>query len=120
MKSDEKLYRGMSWDTKYPRQKELYDGFMKQLESGYFERSTFESYSTNAAMVKEKYIKKPAKVFITVVRHSNAKYIGEVVKRYFKENTDEQEVLFSRGGRMKILKREMRGDTLYLTVEESQ
>ena len=120
MKSDEKLYRGMSWDTKYPRQKELYDGFMKQLESGYFERSTFESYSTNAAMVKEKYMNKPTKVFITVVRHSNAKYIGEVVKRYFKENTDEQEVLFSRGGRMKILKKEVLGDTLYLTVEESQ
>ncbi len=25
-----------------------------------------------------------------------------------------------RGGRMKILKKEVRGDTLYLTVEESQ
>ena len=120
MKSDEKLYRGMSWNTKYPNQKELYDGFMDQVESGYFERSTFESYSTNAAMVKENYMKKPTKVFITVVKHSNAKYIGEVVKRYFERNTIEQEVLFSRGGRMKILKKEVRGDTIYLTVEESQ
>lgn len=120
MKSDEKLYRGMSWNTKYPNQKELYDGFMEQVESGYFERSTFESYSTNAAMVKENYMKKPTKVFITVVKHSNAKYIGEVVKRYFEDNAYEQEVLFSRGGRMKILKKEVRGDTLYLTVEESQ
>ena len=27
---------------------------------------------------------------------------------------------YGRGGRMKILKKEVRGDTLYLTVEESQ
>ncbi len=54
------------------------------------------------------------------MKHSNAKYIGEVVKRYFEDNTDEQKVLFSRGGRMKILKKEVRGDTLYLTVEQSQ
>ena len=120
MKADEKLYRGMSWNAKYPNQKAAYDGFMEQVEEGYFERSTFESYSTNAAMVKDKYMDKPTKVFITVVRHSNAKYIGEVVKRYFERNADEQEVLFSRGGRMKILKKEIRGDTLYLTVEESQ
>lgn len=120
MKSDEKLYRGMSWNTKYPNQKAAYDSFMAQVEEGYFERSTFESYSTNAGMVKEKYMDKPTKVFITVVKHSNAKYIGEVVKRYFESNADEQEVLFSRGGKMKVLKRELREDTLYLTVEEFQ
>lgn len=37
-----------------------------------------------------------------------------------KGNIEEQEVPFSRGGRMKILKKEVRGDTLYLTAEESQ
>lgn len=120
MKADEKLYRGMSWNAKYPNQKAAYDGFMEQVEEGYFERSTFESYSTNEAIVKRDYMNKPTKVFITVVKHSNAKYIGEVVERYFKKNADEREVLFSRGGRMKILKKEVRGDTLYLTVEESQ
>ena len=110
----------MSWNAKYPNQKAAYDGFMEQVEEGYFERSTFESYSTNEAIVKRDYMNKPTKVFITVVKHSNAKYIGEVVERYFKKNADEREVLFSRGGRMKILKKEVRGDTLYLTVEESQ
>ena len=62
MQPYEKLYRGMSWNTKYPNQKKLYDGFIEQVESGYFERSTFESCSTNAAVVKRDYMNKPTKV----------------------------------------------------------
>ena len=33
-------------------------------------------------------------------------------------SSDEMEVLFSKGGKMKIIKKEVRGDTSYLTVEE--
>ena len=120
MESDTPIYRGMSWNTKYPKQKEAYDSFMEQVDKGYFERATFESYSTDAGMVLDKYMTRPTKVFITVVKHGNAKYIGKLVERYFDTNAEEMEVLFSKGGKMKILKKEVRGDTLYLTVEESQ
>ena len=66
------------------------------------------------------YMKEKQKVFITVVKHNNAKYIGNLVKHFHPKNADEMEVLFSKGGKMKILKKEVKGDTIYLTVEEVQ
>ena len=83
-------------------------------------RATFESYSTDAQMVLNDYMTKPTKVFITVVKHGNAKYIGKLVEFYYPEHGYEKEVLFSKGGKMRILKKELRGNTLYLTVEEVQ
>ena len=121
MESSEEIYRGMSWNTKVGSQKALFDNFMAEVDSsGYFTRSTFESYSKNKDMVMKDYMKEKQKVFITVVKHNNAKYIGNLVKHFHPQNADEMEVLFSKGGKMKILKKEVKGDTIYLTVEEVQ
>ena len=120
MESGTPIYRGMSWDTKYPKQQEAYGRFMAQVDDGYFDRATFESYSTDAGMVLDKYMTRPTKVFITVVKHGNAKYIGKLVELYYPQNGYEKEVLFSKGGKMKILKKEVRDGILYLTVEEVQ
>jgi len=120
MESGTPIYRGMSWDTKYPKQQEAYGRFMAQVDDGYFNRATFESYSTDAGMVMRDYMTKPTKVFITVIKHGNAKYIGKLVELYYPEHAYEKEVLFSKGGKMKILKKELRDGTLYLTVEEVQ
>lgn len=120
MNSSEEIYRGMSWNTKVESQKALFDKFMAEVNSDYFTRSTFESYSKNKDMVMKDYMMKPQKVFITVRKHSNAKYIGNLVKHFHPKNAQEMEVLFSKGGKMKIIEKEVKGDTIYLTVEEVQ
>ena len=120
MDSSEPIYRGMSWNTEVESQKAAFEKFMAEVDSGYFTRATFESYSKNKNMVLKDYMKARQKVFITVVKHGNAKYIGELVREFHPKNADEMEVLFSKGGRMKILKKEVKGDTIYLTVEEVQ
>ncbi len=120
MNSSEEIYRGMSWNTVVESQKALFDKFMAEVGSGYFTRSTFESYSKNKYMVVKDYMAKTKKVLITVVKHKNAKYIGNLVKHFHPDNADEMEALFSKGGKMKILKKEVKGDTIYLTVEEVQ
>ncbi|MBQ2722557.1 MAG: hypothetical protein IJF70_06585, partial [Opitutales bacterium] len=84
----------------------------------YFTSSTFESYTTNKEIAFDYGTKHTQKVFITVRKHNNAKYIGNLVKHFHPDNADEMEVLFSKGGKMKIIEKEVRGDTIYLTVEE--
>ena len=119
MESSEEIYRGMSWNTKVESQKALFDKFMAEVDNGYFTRSTFESYSKNKNIAFGEYgSKHNQRVFITVRKHSNAKYIGNLVKHFHPDNAQEKEVLFSKGGKMKIIKKEVKGDTIYLTVEE--
>ena len=118
MESSEKIYRGMSWNTKVESQKALFDKFMAEVNSDYFTRSTFESYTKNIDTALEYGSKHNQRVFITVRKHSNAKYIGNLVKHFHPDNAQEMEVLFSKGGKMKIIKKEVKGDTIYLTVEE--
>ena len=118
MESSKEIYRGMSWNTAVESQKALFDKFMAEVDNDYFTRSTFESYSKNKDMVMKDYMKEKQKVFITVRKHSNAKYIGNLVKHFHPKNAQEMEVLFSKGGKMKIIEKEVKGDTIYLTVEE--
>lgn len=118
MQSSEEIYRGMSWKTAVESQKALFEKFMAEVDSGYFTRSTFESYSKNKDTALEYGSKHNQRVFITVVKHGNAKYIGNLVKHFHPDNADEMEVLFSKGGKMKVLKKEVKSDTVYLTVEE--
>ena len=118
MESNEPIYRGMSWNLAVESQKAAFDKFMAEVDSGYFTRATFESYSMNAKVAFNYSSRKLQKVFITVVKHSNAKYIGELVKEFHPDNADEMEILFSKGGRMKVLKKEVKDGTIYLTVEE--
>lgn len=120
MESSKEIYRGMSWNTAVESQKALFDKFMAEVDNDYFTRSTFESYSKNKDMVMKDYMKEKQKVFITVRKHSNAKYIGNLVKHFHPKNAQEMEVLFSKGGKMKIIEKEVKGDTIYLTVEEVQ
>ena len=122
MESSKEIYRGMSWNTKVESQKALFDKFMAEVDNNYFTRSTFESYSKSMDMAKQyaKREKVTKKVIITVTKHKNAKYIGNLVKHFHPKNAQEMEVLFSKGGKMKILKKEVKGDTIYLTVEEVQ
>lgn len=118
MKSSEEIYRGMSWNTKVESQKALFDKFMAEVDNDYFTRSTFESYTKNIDTALEYGAKHNQRVFITVKKHGNAKYIGNLVSHFHPDNAQEMEVLFSKGGKMKITKKEVKGDTIYLTVEE--
>ncbi|MBE6414349.1 MAG: hypothetical protein E7035_07350 [Verrucomicrobiaceae bacterium] len=118
MESSEEIYRGMSWNTKVESQKMAFDKFLAEVDSGDFTRSTFESYTKNIDTALEYGAKHNQRVFITVIKHGNAKYIGNLVKHFHPDNAQEMEVLFSKGGKMKILKKEVKGDTIYLTVEE--
>lgn len=122
MESSEKIYRGMSWNTAVESQKMAFDKFMAEVNNDYFTRSTFESYSKNKNIALEYANGKHAtkKIIIIVRKHKNAKYIGNLVKHFHPKNAQEMEVLFSKGGKMKVRKKKIFGNTIYLLVEESQ
>ena len=121
MNSDTPVYRGMSWNLHNPKQKEAFDSFMAQVENGYYERATFESYSKSLKVAEDFGERRVAKVVITVKKHKTARDISYAVKEYNKTKGDEAEVVFSQSGKMRIVKMEKpEKDVFYLTVEESQ
>lgn len=94
---------------------------MAQVENGYYERATFESYSKSLKVAEDFGERRVAKVVITVKKHKTARDISYAVKEYNKTKGDEAEVVFSQSGKMRIIKMEKpEKDVFYLTVEESQ
>ncbi len=117
--SETPVYRGMSWSRTPDGQKQR-EKFLSEIESGFYERAPFESYTTSREIAEVFGEKLVDKVIIKVVGHHSAHDISEIIKAYERVHGKEGEILFSGNRRMKIIKREDRIDGIYLTVEEVQ
>ena len=109
----------MSW-SRTPDGQRQREKFLNEIESGYYERAPFESYTTSREIAEVFGERRVDKVIIKVVGHHSAHDISKIVEAYKNLFADEKEILFSGNRRMKIIKREERSDGIYLTVEEVQ